>query len=93
MIPVQFPESNGVLARAQGEYEPLPVYVFPNHDLTGRIACCFRLSDAEIAEIVRTRTLWVQQLTFGRRFQPIGLSTQRPDDLPSQPPQESSNGG
>jgi hypothetical protein len=82
MIPVAFPESNAVLARDQGEYEPLAVYIFPNHDLTGRIACCFRLSDAEIAEIVRTRTLWVQQLTFGRRFQPIGLSVSRPTDIP-----------
>jgi hypothetical protein len=80
MIPVQFPESNGVLARLQGEYEPLPVYIFP--DPEGRIAFCCRLSDAEIAEIVATRTLWVQQLTFGRRFQPIALSTQRPADLP-----------
>jgi hypothetical protein len=81
MIPVQFPESNAVLARDQGEYEPMAVYRFD--DAEGRIACCFRLSDAEIAEIVATRTLWVQQLTFGRRFQPIGLSTQRPDDLPT----------
>ncbi len=81
MIPVQFPESNGVLARDQGEYEPMAIYHFG--DAEGRIACCFRLSDAEIEEIRQTRTLWVQQLTFGRRFQPIGLSTQRPDDLPS----------
>jgi hypothetical protein len=80
VIPVQFPESNATLARAQGEYEPMNVYAFG--DATGRIACCFRLSDAEIAEICETRTLWVQQLTFGRKFQPIGLSTQRPDDLP-----------
>jgi hypothetical protein len=90
MIPVRFPESNAVLARDQGEYEPLPIYYFC--DPEGRIACCFRLSDAEIEEIRRTRTLWVQQLTFGRPFQPIALSTQRPDDLPSQP-QESTNGG
>lgn len=89
MIPVQFPESNAVLARDQGEYEPLPIYHFG--DAEGRIACCFRLSDAEIEEIQSTRTLWVQQLTFGRPFQPIGLSTQRPDDLPTQP-QESKNG-
>lgn len=81
MIPVQFPESNAVLAREQDEYEPMAVYLF--NDAQGRIACCFRLSDAEIDEIRRTRTLWVQQLTFGRRFQPIGLSTQRPDDMNS----------
>jgi hypothetical protein len=80
MIPVQFPESNGVLAGQQDEYEPIAIYAF--HDEQGRVVCCFRLSDAEIEEIVRTRTVWLQQLTFGQRFQPIGLSTQRPDDLP-----------
>lgn len=91
MIPVQFPESNAVLAREQGEYKPLPVYYFG--DAERRVAFCCRLSDAEIEEIRLTRTLWVQQLTFGRPFQPIALSTQRPEDLPSQPPQESNNGG
>jgi len=80
MIPVQFPKSNGTLARDQGEYEPMSIYHFGGAE--DRVACCFRLSDAEIEEIRQTRTLWVQQLTFNRRFQPIGLSTQRPDDLP-----------
>lgn len=83
MIPVQFPESNAVLARDQGEYEPLPVYAF--QDAEGRIAFCCRLSPAELEEIARTRTLWIQQLTFGRAFQPIALSTQRPSDLPTAP--------
>ena len=46
------------------------------------MAMCFRLSPAELEEIARTKTLWVQQLTFGRRFQPIALSTHRPEDLP-----------
>lgn len=81
MIPVQFPESNAVLAREQGEYEPLPVYAFPA-DPQGRVAFCMRLGPVELEEIARTGTLWVQQLTFGRRFQPIALSTQRPEDLP-----------
>ena len=80
MIPVQFPESNAILARDQGEYEPMAMHVRPG-DAQGTVTCCFRLSDAEIEEMTRTRTLWVQQLTFGRRFQPIGLSCQRPDDL------------
>jgi len=84
MIPVQFPESNAVLARSQDEYEPVAIYAFG--DAEGRVALCFRLSDAEIEEIVRTRTLWVQQLTFNRRFQAIGLSVQRPDDLPTSKP-------
>ena len=80
MIPVRFPESNAELAREQEEYEPIAVYAFGDEE--GRIACCFRLTDLEIEEITRTRTLWVQQLSFGRRFQPIALSTQRPHELP-----------
>lgn len=80
MIPVQFPEANGVLASRQEEYEPIAVHFF--RDAQGRVAACFRLSDEELAEIVRTRTVWIQQLTFGRHFQPIALSPLRPEDLP-----------
>lgn len=83
MIPAQFPESNAVMARDQGEYEPMAVYVFGNPE--GRVVCCFRLSPAEIEKICRTRTLWVQQLTFGRMFQPIALSTQKPANMPAAP--------
>jgi hypothetical protein len=84
MIPVQFPEANAALARDQEEYEPIAIYAFG--DAEGRVAFCCRLSDAEIEEIRTTRTLWIQQLTFGRRFQPIALSTSRPDDLPEVSP-------
>lgn len=81
MIPVQFPEANTNLASDQENYEPLAVYRYPD-DPQGRFALCFRLSDMELEEIARTRTLWVQQLTFNHPFQPIGLTTQKPDDLP-----------
>lgn len=80
MIPVKFPEANAVLAANQDDYEPLPVHRFPD-DPQGRVAMCFRLSPAELEEIARTKTLWIQQLTFGQAFQPIALSTQRPGDL------------
>jgi hypothetical protein len=83
MIPVNFPEANRILAMGQDEYEPLAVYDFNTDD--GRVACCFRLSDAEIEELVRTRTIWLQQLTFWKPFTPIALSTQRPGDLPANP--------
>jgi hypothetical protein len=81
MIPVQFPQANAVLARDQDEYEPMPIHVFAG-DPQGRVAFCCRLSDAEIAEVVATRSLWIQQLTFGKPFQPIALTTHRPHDLP-----------
>ncbi len=80
MIAVQFKGANCILAQGQDEYEPIAVFKF--HDETGRVVGCFRLSDAEIAEIVATRTLWIQQLTFHRPFAPIALSTQRPADMP-----------
>jgi len=79
MIPVKFPESNVTLGANQEQYEPLPVKAY--QDKLGRMTCCFRLSDAEVDEIVRTRTIWHTQLTFGDNFQPVQLSTQRPDDL------------
>jgi hypothetical protein len=82
VIPAQFPEANAILAAGQNDYEPLPVYRFAD----GRIVCCFRLAPMELAEIQRTRTLWIQQLTFGNAFQPLALSTRRPDDLPGEAP-------
>lgn len=80
MIPVAFPEANTELGRSQNEYEPLPVYRFK--DPEGRVVLCCRLSPAELDEINRTRTIWLQQLTFGSPFQPIAMSTLRPADLP-----------
>ncbi len=77
MIPVRFPEANLLLAMAQDEYEPMEVHLEGN--TTERcMTACFRLSDAEIDELVRTRTLWIRQLTFGRGYAPIALSTQKP---------------
>lgn len=80
MIPAQFPESNVIFAMEQDEYEPIEGYKFA--DKEGRVAVCFRLTPTEIEELTKTRTLWIQQLTFNRGFTPIALSTQRPDDLP-----------
>lgn len=74
MIPVQFPEVNLVLGYAQDQYEPLPV-----HSSNGRMTFCCALSPAELEEIQRTGRLWITQLTFGAPFQPIALSTQKPE--------------
>lgn len=77
MIPVQFPQANTLLAMGQDEYEPLPIHL--TRDAEGRATFAMRLSPVEIEEIVRTKTLWIQQLTFGRGFQPIALSTRQPE--------------
>lgn len=78
MIAADFPEANSTLAVEQDEYEPIHIRIGASPDVP--ITCCFRLSNAEIDEIVRTRTLWYTQLTFGHPFQPVLLSTQRPED-------------
>lgn len=77
MIPVSFPEQTAILGQDQPEYEPLPVHRGPRPWV--KTTMCFRLSPAELEEIARTRTLWISQLTFGDRFQPVALSTQKPE--------------
>lgn len=74
MIPTNFPEANSVLGYAQDDYEPLPAHIS-----NGRVTFCCRLSPAELKELHETGVLWLQQLTFGSPFQPISLSTQKPD--------------
>lgn len=77
MTPVRFPEANVVLAMDQEQYEPIAVYLAPGDE--GIMTACFRLSEAEIAEMVMTRTLWVSVMTFRRGFPPIALSSQKPE--------------
>jgi hypothetical protein len=74
MIPVTFPECNVILAMGQDEYEPLQAYRAPD----GQTICAFRLSPVELAEIAKSKTIWISTLTFNNPFQPIGLSTQCP---------------
>lgn len=69
--PIEFPEVNVVLGDGQSQ---LPVYA----SQSGRVTCCFEVSPEELAEIVRTGRIWMQQLTFGRAFQPIMLTTYSP---------------
>lgn len=77
MIPVRFPEATHTLAMDQDEYEPIAVHVGPAP--TVAMTACFRLDENEIREIVETRSLWITTLTFGSRFQPIALSTRKPE--------------
>lgn len=76
MKAVEFPEVNIRIAEKQPEYETLPAHV--SEDSQGIVTSCFELSDEEIAEIVKTRKLWHQQLAFHQPMQPIVLITQNP---------------
>lgn len=80
LTPVRFVEANSILALGQDEYEPIAAHRHMDRD--GTVTVCFRLSDAEVLDIVSTRTIWAQQKVFGGNFQPLRLTTVRPEDLP-----------
>lgn len=79
MEPVRFPEVNTIIGKGQPEYVALPAHRGDAPLMT--MTMQFRLSEEELAEVVRTRSIWIQQLTFGGAFQPIGLSVLRPPEL------------
>ena len=77
MTSVKFPEANIALAENQPEYETLYVHL-DKEDATRPMTACFKLTDEQIAEIVKTGCIWYTQLTFGNNFQPINMSTSNP---------------
>lgn len=85
MKPVEFPQMNAKIAEHQKEYVTLPAHIV--NEPEGRIICCLELDDDEIEEIVRTRKIWHQQLTFHQPMQPIFLSTKNPfsEEIPKEP--------
>lgn len=64
------------LGDKQPEYEVLPVQAggWPEYP----VLFCFEPTAEEISVMIRTRKIWVEQLTFGKRFQPIWLGVERP---------------
>jgi hypothetical protein len=63
MKPVHFKEVNVTLAKNQPQYMPLPIQL--NSDVPGCPAWCkYELTDAELAILNRTKSIYIQQLTF-----------------------------
>lgn len=77
MTPVEFSESNIVIAADQPEYRPLPAHV--DGSLEQRMTCCWRLTWRERLQVLITGRLWHQALTFRRPLQPQLLSTDKPE--------------
>lgn len=71
---VEFDEVTATFAKNQRQYRPLPAHVGSD----GRVTCCWRLSEAELAEVQRTGVIWHQIETFGSALQPQLLSTEKP---------------
>jgi hypothetical protein len=79
--PVAFHEQNGVLAKDQPEYLPLPVYRAPD----GQVTSCWELDEDERAIVARTGKVYLTVLTFGRPLQPQIVSA-RPPAVPCEDP-------
>lgn len=76
MKPLSFAEQNVIFAKAQPEYQVLPAHVA--HDPCVTVTSCWELSIEEIEQLVKTRKLWLQQLTFGSALQPQLPSVEKP---------------
>jgi len=72
MKPIEFPEQNTVyLADSIRGERP----AHRTDDRESAVTSCWEISDEELAEITRTRRIYVTQLTFRHPLQPIRLAT------------------
>lgn len=71
MDAINFKEVNVRLGEGQEQYNTLPAYWNKSE---GSMTFGFKLTEEELAEVNRTGTIWIKQLTFGRPLQPIGGS-------------------
>ncbi len=82
MRPIDFPESNTIFAKHQGEYVSLPAfYDYSNLDGErhfGRVVHCWKLSWRERLRVILSGRMWVQVLTFEKPLQPVRLATEKP---------------
>lgn len=79
MTPVDFPQSNAVLAKDQPEYLPLPVHVSTH----GVVTSCWEFTVDELSELLKTKRIWLQQLTFNAPLQPQRPSVEMPVEFTS----------
>ena len=64
------------VAENQPQYETLPCIPVNNgQDMIAR----FKLSESEIEEITRTKSVWVVLKTFGNQIQPFFITTAKPN--------------
>ena len=74
MTPHRFPEANVVFGEGQPEYQPLPAVVGL---FNGEVITCWRPSLWERVKLLWTGRVWVHQLTFGGRLQPLIVSAHK----------------
>lgn len=92
MEPIEFEGQSYIMAKAQAEYQPLPVQMGIVDAVQFHAAAalsCWQLSDQDIETLLKTRKLWLLQLTFGNTLQPQLPSVERPEFLQCFRPQSS----
>lgn len=79
MKPVEFKGCNKVFGKGQEGYQPLPAIVLD--DKQGTVITGWELSEKEREEVQEEGIVYLQQLTFGRHFQPVYLTSSLGDIL------------
>lgn len=77
MTPVAFKEHNVVFGEGQPEYIPLPAYM-DETDPSVPVLTCWEFTDEEIATLIRTKQVWLRQLSFGGNIQPLVPQVENP---------------
>jgi hypothetical protein len=79
MKPVPFPGQNTVFGESQPEYQPLPALKMPTAD--GEVITCWEVTDDDLEIIQKTRRIYLSQLTFKGKLQPVMLMTDLSDNI------------
>jgi hypothetical protein len=71
MSPIEFTGVNVIYAKDQPEYLPLPVMKLQD----GTVISCWQVTDEDLERIIKTRQVFVSQLTFNTPLQPLNVVT------------------
>ncbi|ARK08822.1 hypothetical protein A6C57_00045 [Fibrella sp. ES10-3-2-2] len=88
LTPVDFPERNVLLGEHQPEYKTLPSLRVGEY---GEVITCWRVTRRQRWILLFTGRLWLSQLTFNKRLQPVKLTIDKQDlflPAPNDPAQE-----
>lgn len=79
MNAVDFQGVNVTYAKDQPEYNPLPAMRIPTP--MGEVITCWELSDEELEYVMKTKRIYLSQLTFNSALQPIRMMTDLADGI------------
>ena len=80
MESVKFKGANSVVGKESDEVPNLYLHI-DKTDIIGAVTACYELTEEEIQTIRMTKRIWLQQYTFGKPLQFMGLSTEVPVEI------------